>query len=75
MKIVLALFGSFTLAHVWVICLLQVMFSSVLHKRLPAEAGISVVCVSPGIVHTNVVSSQNISLSSYLEDESILQYD
>ncbi|GAB2293174.1 hypothetical protein Dimus_027382 [Dionaea muscipula] len=35
--------------------LAQVMFSSVLHKRLPAEAGISVVCVSPGIVHTNVV--------------------
>ncbi|XP_057967024.1 dehydrogenase/reductase SDR family member FEY-like [Malania oleifera] len=34
--------------------LAQVMFSSVLHKRLPAEAGISVVCVSPGIVHTNV---------------------
>ncbi|GAV85024.1 adh_short domain-containing protein [Cephalotus follicularis] len=33
---------------------LQVMFSSVLHKRLPAEAGISVVCVSPGIVQTNV---------------------
>ena len=32
------------------------MFSSVLTKRLPAEAGISVVCVSPGIVHTNVVS-------------------
>jgi short-subunit dehydrogenase len=36
--------------------LLQVMFSSVLHKRLPAEAGISVLCVSPGIVQTNVVS-------------------
>ncbi|KAK3004076.1 hypothetical protein RJ639_018936 [Escallonia herrerae] len=34
--------------------LAQVMFSSVLHKRLPAEAGINVVCVSPGIVHTNV---------------------
>lgn len=34
--------------------LAQVMFSSVLHKRLPAEAGISVLCVSPGIVHTNV---------------------
>ncbi|CAA3018756.1 retinol dehydrogenase 12-like, partial [Olea europaea subsp. europaea] len=32
----------------------NVMFSSVLHKRLPAEAGISVVCVSPGIVQTNV---------------------
>ena len=35
---------------------LQVMFSSVLHKKLPAESGINVVCVSPGIVHTNVVS-------------------
>ncbi|KAM7479567.1 hypothetical protein LguiA_027780 [Lonicera macranthoides] len=34
--------------------LAQVMFSSVLHKRLPAEAGISVLCVSPGIVQTNV---------------------
>ncbi|KAI4347354.1 hypothetical protein L6164_008170 [Bauhinia variegata] len=34
--------------------LAQVMFSSVLHKRLPAEAGISVLCVSPGVVHTNV---------------------
>ncbi|KAI3464204.1 hypothetical protein Pfo_020867 [Paulownia fortunei] len=34
--------------------LAQVMFSSVLNKRLPSEAGINVVCVSPGIVHTNV---------------------
>ncbi|KAF7813447.1 retinol dehydrogenase 11-like [Senna tora] len=34
--------------------LAQVMFSSVLTKRLPAEAGINIVCVSPGIVHTNV---------------------
>ncbi|XP_059647192.1 dehydrogenase/reductase SDR family member FEY-like [Cornus florida] len=34
--------------------LAQVMFSSVLHKRLPAEAGINVVCLSPGIVQTNV---------------------
>ncbi|XP_030507483.1 dehydrogenase/reductase SDR family member FEY [Cannabis sativa] len=34
--------------------LAQVMFSSVLFKRLPAEAGVSVLCVSPGIVHTNV---------------------
>ncbi|KAL8111000.1 hypothetical protein AgCh_026676 [Apium graveolens] len=33
--------------------LAQVMFSSVLHKSLPAEAGISVVCVSPGVVQTN----------------------
>ncbi|KAL5749265.1 hypothetical protein ACOSP7_023868 [Xanthoceras sorbifolium] len=34
--------------------LAQVMFSGVLQKRLPAEAGINVLCVSPGIVHTNV---------------------
>ncbi|XP_061348010.1 dehydrogenase/reductase SDR family member FEY-like [Gastrolobium bilobum] len=34
--------------------LAQIMFSSVLHKRLPAEAGIGVLCVSPGIVQTNV---------------------
>ncbi|KAK6942182.1 Short-chain dehydrogenase/reductase SDR [Dillenia turbinata] len=34
--------------------LAQVMFSSILNKRLPAEAGINVVCVSPGIVQTNV---------------------
>ncbi|GLU12813.1 hypothetical protein SLE2022_294720 [Rubroshorea leprosula] len=34
--------------------LAQVMFSSVLHKRLPAEAGIFVLCVSPGVVQTNV---------------------
>ncbi|CAK7327899.1 unnamed protein product [Dovyalis caffra] len=34
--------------------LAQVMFTSVLHKRLPAESGISVLCVSPGIVQTNV---------------------
>ncbi|XP_022924166.1 dehydrogenase/reductase SDR family member FEY-like isoform X2 [Cucurbita moschata] len=34
--------------------LAQVMFSSVLHKKLPVESGINVVCVSPGIVHTNV---------------------
>ncbi|CAI9113326.1 OLC1v1013907C3 [Oldenlandia corymbosa var. corymbosa] len=34
--------------------LAEVMFSSVLHKRLPAESGISVLCVSPGIVQTNV---------------------
>ncbi|XP_058779423.1 dehydrogenase/reductase SDR family member FEY-like [Vicia villosa] len=34
--------------------LAQVMFSSVLFKRLNAEAGISVLCVSPGIVQTNV---------------------
>lgn len=35
----------------------QIMFSSILHKRLPAESGISVVCNTPGIVLTNVVSS------------------
>lgn len=34
--------------------LAQVMFNSVLQKRLPPEAGISVLCVSPGTVHTNV---------------------
>lgn len=34
--------------------LAQVMFSSVLHKRLPAESGICVLCASPGIVQTNV---------------------
>ncbi|KAF9624057.1 hypothetical protein IFM89_007755 [Coptis chinensis] len=34
--------------------LAQVMFSSIFHKRLPAEAGINVLCVSPGVVHTNV---------------------
>lgn len=34
--------------------LAQVMFSNVLHKKLPGEAGVSVVCVSPGIVQTNV---------------------
>lgn len=34
--------------------LAQVMFSSVLHRRLPTEAGISVICLSPGVVHTNV---------------------
>ncbi|XP_010520955.1 PREDICTED: retinol dehydrogenase 11 [Tarenaya hassleriana] len=34
--------------------LAQVMFSSVLFKRLPMESGISVVCLSPGVVLTNV---------------------
>ncbi|KAK7314739.1 hypothetical protein VNO77_33267 [Canavalia gladiata] len=34
--------------------LAEIMFSSVLTKRLPAEAGVSVLCVSPGIVQTNV---------------------
>jgi NAD(P)-dependent dehydrogenase (short-subunit alcohol dehydrogenase family) len=36
--------------------LAQVMFSNVLLKRLPLETRISVVCLSPGIVLTNVVS-------------------
>ncbi|KAJ3693920.1 hypothetical protein LUZ60_009400 [Juncus effusus] len=35
--------------------LAQVKFSSMLFKKIPPEAGISVVCVSPGIVNTNVV--------------------
>lgn len=35
--------------------LAQVMFFSVLQKRLPADCGISVVCVDPGSVRTNVV--------------------
>ncbi|KAK9714257.1 hypothetical protein RND81_06G082100 [Saponaria officinalis] len=34
--------------------LAQVMFSSVLQKWLPAASGINVMCVSPGIVQTNV---------------------
>ncbi|XP_072968915.1 dehydrogenase/reductase SDR family member FEY-like [Typha angustifolia] len=34
--------------------LAQVKFSSILHKRIPAEAGVNVLCVSPGIVRTNV---------------------
>ncbi|CAH9147128.1 unnamed protein product [Cuscuta epithymum] len=34
--------------------LAQIMFSSILHKRLPTEAGINIICVSPGIVQTNV---------------------
>lgn len=39
----------------------QVKFSSMLHKRIPAEAGISVICASPGIVDTNVVSSISVT--------------
>jgi hypothetical protein len=31
------------------------------HKKIPAEAGISVVCASPGIVDMNGVSSISIS--------------
>ncbi|EPS64881.1 forever young oxidoreductase, partial [Genlisea aurea] len=34
--------------------LAQIQFSSELNKRMPTESGINVVCVSPGIVHTNV---------------------
>lgn len=34
--------------------LAQVKFSSIFHKRIPAEAGVHIVCTSPGIVHTNV---------------------
>lgn len=34
--------------------LAQIKFSSILQKRLPAESGVNVVCVSPGIVSTNV---------------------
>ncbi|KAL8158822.1 hypothetical protein V2J09_000359 [Rumex salicifolius] len=34
--------------------LAQVMFSSNLQKRLPAEAGVNVLCANPGIVQTNV---------------------
>ena len=46
------------------ISVFQIMFSSVLQKRLPAESGINVVCVSPGIVHTNVVRYELSSLIS-----------
>ncbi|EEF35050.1 dehydrogenase/reductase SDR family member FEY [Ricinus communis] len=34
--------------------LAQVMFSSILQKQLPINSGVSVVCVSPGSVRTNV---------------------
>ncbi|ONK57922.1 uncharacterized protein A4U43_C09F5650 [Asparagus officinalis] len=34
--------------------LAQVKFSSILQKRIPAEAGVNVICVTPGIVLTNV---------------------
>ncbi|KAH9603093.1 hypothetical protein KSS87_010368, partial [Heliosperma pusillum] len=34
--------------------LAQVMFSGILQNRLPAECGINVVCVSPGVVKTKV---------------------
>lgn len=56
--------------------LLQIMFSSVLYKRLPAEAGISVMCVSPGIVQTNVVSivKLTIMLSIVLYKQSLLMF-
>ncbi|ERM94668.1 hypothetical protein AMTRI_Chr03g143460 [Amborella trichopoda] len=38
--------------------LAQIMFSSILQKKLPSEAGISIICVSPGIVHTNIARTQ-----------------
>jgi len=34
-----------------------------LHKRIPAEAGINVICASPGIVDTNVVASISVVFS------------
>ncbi|KAG2297022.1 hypothetical protein Bca52824_043691 [Brassica carinata] len=34
--------------------LAQVMFNNVLSKRLPLETGISVLCLSPGVVQTNI---------------------
>lgn len=33
------------------------MFNNVLLKKLPLETGISVVCLSPGVVQTNIVST------------------
>jgi len=50
--------------------LLQVMFNSVLFKQLPAEAGISVLCVSPGIVQTNVVSILKQTIIQFLDQTS-----
>lgn len=46
--------------------LTQVKFSSMLHKRIPAEAGINVVCANPGIVDTNVVSSMSMLIFSII---------
>ncbi|GLJ13419.1 hypothetical protein SUGI_0211880 [Cryptomeria japonica] len=34
--------------------LAEIMFSSVLQRKLPSEAGVNVMCVSPGVVMTNV---------------------
>ncbi|XP_058226635.1 dehydrogenase/reductase SDR family member FEY-like [Rhododendron vialii] len=34
--------------------LAQVMFSNVLHKRLPSESEISIICVGPGCARTNI---------------------
>ncbi|KAG5407191.1 hypothetical protein IGI04_013310 [Brassica rapa subsp. trilocularis] len=34
--------------------LAQIMFSSILFKKLPLETGVSVICLSPGVVLTNV---------------------
>lgn len=44
----------------------QVKFSSILQKRIPAEAGVNVICVTPGIVLTNVVSLSGKDHSDYL---------
>ena len=44
----------------------QVKFSSIFHQRIPAEAGVHIVCASPGIVHTNVVSSTPTLLSNFI---------
>ncbi|KAJ8755162.1 hypothetical protein K2173_018960 [Erythroxylum novogranatense] len=35
--------------------LAQIMFSSILQQWLPPEIDISIVCVSPGVAHTNVI--------------------
>lgn len=46
--------------------LAQVKFSSIFHKRMPAEAGVNIVCASPGIVHTNVARDlPKIILAAY----------
>ncbi|GLJ32213.1 hypothetical protein SUGI_0648400 [Cryptomeria japonica] len=34
--------------------LAEIMFSSVLQRKLPSEAGVNVMCVFPGVVMTNV---------------------
>ncbi|CAH2070157.1 unnamed protein product [Thlaspi arvense] len=47
--------------------LAQVMFNNVLSKRLPLETGISVVCLSPGVVQTNV----NVETSNKVWEKTI----